>query len=346
MMGRMTMNIPYTPKFNRSALLVRHLAKASELGAWFRQQTLDVSWVPKIQRDALIRLAHYSTRIEGNPLTLPEVEALSAGKDLPVEQRAKREVLNYFSGLRWIWKSGARKIQEKSLLHLHQILTNGLLPGDEVGKYKIKQNAVFGRGKMIYKPPPPEAAGILTRGLLKWINSGKAEEEHPILAASIAHHRLVSIHPFMDGNGRISRAVESWILYRRGFDTHHIFALDEFFDHDRERYYREIQKVRDEENDLTSWIEYVSEGILETLKKTQQKIQRIRINKPSVKIPLNKKQERVLEILAESPKCGGKELATALGLSRSGLSFILKPLLKVGLIGKEGSTKAAFYKLR
>ncbi|OVE78077.1 hypothetical protein BVX98_01300 [bacterium F11] len=339
------MNLRYEPKFSRSARVVQHLAKASELGAWIRQQTVDVSWIPKIQRDALVRLAHHSTRIEGNPLTLPEVEALAAGKDIPVEEQSKREILNAFSGFRWIWKSGPRKVQEKSLLHLHQILTTGLLPQNEVGTYKTKQNAVFSKGKIIYKPPPPEAVGILTRSLLTWINSKQAEGEHPIIVGSIAHHRLVSIHPFMDGNGRISRALESWIFYRRGFDTNHIFAIDEFFDQDRPRYYKEIQDARDKGNDLTSWIEYVGEGIVETLKKTQIKIQRLRHKKPDQKLKLNRKQERVLEILAETPRFGGRELANALGLTRAGLSFILKPLLKAGLIVKEGSTKTAQYKL-
>lgn len=339
------MDVDYTPKFERSSALVRHLTRASELVAWIIQQTVDVTWVPKIQRDALVRLAHYSTRIEGNPLTLPEVEALAQGRDLPGEDRAKREVLNYFAGLRWIWKDSPNKVDEKHLFELHRILTDQLLPITEVGTYKTRPNAVFSGGKIIYKPPPPEAAGILTRALLKWIGGQRANDEHPVVVASIAHHRLVSIHPFMDGNGRIARSLESWILFSRGFDTHHIFALDEFFESDRMRYYREIQKVRENSDDLTSWIEYVAEGIVETLKKTQRRIQHLRVNVFDQKIILSAKQERVLEILAQIPRLTGSELASTLGLSRAGLGFVLKPLLKKGLIRKGGSTKAAFYHL-
>jgi len=341
------MEVPYQPKLERSAKLVRHLTEASGLRTWIEQQTIDVSWVARTQRDALVRLAHYSTRIEGNPLTLPEVEALAEGKDLPVEAQAKREVLNYFAALRWIWqKSPPQNIEEPHLLKLHQILTQSLLAKAESGAYKSRPNAVFSQGHVIYKPPPPEAAAPLTRALVAWLNSNQAREEHAVLVAAIAHHRLVSIHPFMDGNGRIARALESWLLYRRGFDTHHIFALDEFFEIDRPRYYREIQKVREAGGDLTSWLEYVSEGMIDTLRKTRLRIQSLRVKKPASRITISPTQERLLQILAQTPRLGGGELARALRMSRSHLSKSLQPLVKEGLIIKEGSTKAASYRLR
>lgn len=340
------MSVSYRPAFERSATVLRNITKASELRVWIEQQSIDVSWIARSQRDALVRLAHYSTRIEGNPLTLPEVEALAAGKDLPAEDHAKQEVLNYFAALKWIWqKSPAHKIEERGLLHLHKILTQGLLPKAEVGCYKTKPNAVFNQGRIIYKPPPPEAAAILTQALLGWLNSPSAKHEHPVIVAAIAHHRLVSIHPFMDGNGRMARTLESWILYRRSFDTHHIFALDEYFDTEREKYYREIQAVRDRGDDLTSWLEYVSEGVLETLRKTQLRIQSLRAKGPVIKITLNLKQERIVQILSQTPRVGGGELARFLGVNRSHLSKLLKPLLSAGLVLRDGSTKAATYRL-
>ncbi|MEK6542834.1 MAG: Fic family protein [Elusimicrobiota bacterium] len=340
------MDIVYRPKFTRSAKLVRLLTEASSLSSWVERQMVDVSWVPKIQRDALVCLAHYSTKIEGNPLTLPEVEALSRGKDLPIEEKAKQEVLNYFAVLRWIWTQSPEKaIREKDLLRLHGILTRGVLIEDESGAYKVKPNVVYGHGKVIYRPPPPEAVAILTCSLLAWLNSKESHQDHAAIAAAIAHHRLVSIHPFSDGNGRAARSLGSWVLYRRDFDTHHIFALDEFFEHDRDRYYREIQAVRDNDDDLSVWLEYIGEGIVETLRKTQARIQVLRAKNPEAKIILNRRQERILQILSQTPRMGGGELARVLGVTRSHLGKLLKPLLKIGLAGKEGSTKAAVYYL-
>lgn len=336
----------FQPRFDRSALLVRHLTHATGLASWIQEQSVDVTWIAPTQREALIRLAHFSTRIEGNPLTLPEVEALAAGKDLPVEERAKREVLNYFAALRWIWqKSPPREIDEEDLLHLHKMVTQGVVAPAECGTYKTKPNAVYQGTRVIYRPPPPEAAPSLTRSLLEWLDSSDARAEHAVVIAAVAHHRLVSIHPFSDGNGRTSRALESWLLYRRGFDTHHIFALDEFFEVDRGRYYKEIQKARDQENDLTSWVEYIGEGIVETLRKTERRIRALRAGRAASKITLNRSHERILQILGGSPKLGGGELAKSLGFTRSHLSKLLRPLVDAGLVVKEGSTKAATYRL-
>jgi Fic family protein len=307
---------------------------------------VDVSWIAPTQRDALVRLAHFSTRIEGNPLTLPEVEALAAGKDLGVEEHAKREVLNYFAALRWIWqKSPPREIEEMHLLHLHKLISQGLLTPAECGAYKTKPNAVYQGARVIYRPPPPKAVPVLIGALVAWLNSSQARAEHAVVVAAIAHHRLVSIHPFSDGNGRTSRALESWLLFRRGFDTHHIFAVDEFFDADRKRYYEAIQRVRDKGDDLTSWVDYVGEGTVETLRKTQRRIQSLRARTPFRKITLSQPQERLLQILGETSRIGGGDLARALGGTRSHLSKLLKPLLLAGLVVKEGSTKASTYRL-
>ncbi len=340
------MAVSYQPTFERSAPLVRHLTQSSALSAWIQEQTLDVSWMAPTQREALIRLAHFSTRIEGNPLTLPEVEALAAGRDLGVEERAKREVLNYFAALRWIWrKSPPRDIEERDLLHLHKLVTQGILSTSECGAYKTKPNAVYEGARVIYRPPPPEAVPALTRALVTWLNSSEARAEHAVVVAAVAHHRLVSIHPFSDGNGRASRAFESWLLFRRGFDTHHIFAIDEFFDADRKRYYKEIQSVRDKGDDLTRWLEYVGEAIVETLRKTQRRIQALRSRRPSLKITLSQPQERILQALGENPRIGGGLLARSLGMTRSHLSKLLRPLIAAGMVVKEGSTKASTYRL-
>src|SRR4051812_40027719 len=77
----------------------------------------------------------------------------------------------------------------------------------------------------------------------------------------IIHHQFETIHPFADGNGRTGRALALWELYRRGFDSHHIFAVDEFYWEDRPRYYAALDAVRRESGDLTSWLEYSAEGL-------------------------------------------------------------------------------------
>ena len=84
-------------------------------------------------------------------------------------------------------------------------------------------------------------------------------------SSAIVHHQFETIHPFADGNGRTGRMLSLWELYRRGFDSHHIFSIDEFYWEDRPRYYAAFERVRKESNDLSSWLEYSAEGLRMTL---------------------------------------------------------------------------------
>ena len=66
----------------------------------------------------------------------------------------------------------------------------------------------------------------------------------PILSSAIVHYQFETIHPFADGNGRTGRVLALWELYRRGFDSHHIFSVDEFYWEDRPRYYAALEEVQ------------------------------------------------------------------------------------------------------
>ena len=80
-----------------------------------------------------------------------------------------------------------------------------------------------------------------------------------VVAGDLFSHSPLSIediHPFADGNGRTGRALALWELYRRGFDTHHIFSVDEVYGEDCPAYYAALANVRKQGNDLTEWIEY------------------------------------------------------------------------------------------
>lgn len=338
----------YKPRFNISAELLRLITPATEIRVWINSAVVDVAWLPILQHETAARLAHSSTAIEGNPLTLPEVEALARGEEIGAKTLDKQEILNALAAMRWIWgrKTGA-PVKESELLHLHRILTRKVLSDDQSGHYKTRPNRIVNhRGITVYTPPPPDKVGLLTLELLEWINSKEADGLHPIMAGAIAHHRLVSIHPFADGNGRISRAVAIWLFYSRGFDTHHLFALDEFFEQDRQRYYQKIQQARDLDDDLSYWLEYVAEGVVQTLNKVKERILGLSISAQARHMILTKRQEDILRFLRDRGRVKSPDIEKAFSLTRARVGQIIKPLIDSGLIIREGQTRATTYRLR
>ncbi|MBL0059263.1 MAG: Fic family protein [Elusimicrobia bacterium] len=337
----------FEPKFNITAETLRLVAEATELRAWIAAAVVDVPWLPALQRDTTARLAHSSTSIEGNPLTLPEVEALARGEPIGAERRAALEVLNALAAMRWIWRQVEKnKIQDKGLLRLHRLLTVGLLPEKAVGAYKSVPNRVIDhRGHPIYIPPRPKDAPRLTRELFAWLNGKGGRCLHPVVVAAIAHHQLVSIHPVSDGNGRLARALEVWILYSRGFDTHHLFSLDDYFWADRPLYYLKIQQARDLDDDLTHWVEYVAQGVVSTLKETVERIRSLQVRPPSSKILLTKRQEDLLRYLRDRGVVTSADIQTAFKFTRARAGQILKPLVYEGLVEVVGRQRSARYRL-
>lgn len=337
----------YKPSFDISPRLLSLVTLATETRAWVNSAVVDVPWLPILQRETAARLAHSSTAIEGNPLTLPEVEALARGEEIGAKAIDRQEILNAVTAMNWVWnrKAGA-PIKESDLLHLHRVLTRKVLPDEQSGHYKTRQNRIVDhRGITVYTPPPPEKTKPLTIELLDWINSKESIALHPVIVSAIAHHRLVSIHPFSDGNGRISRALAIWLLYSRGFDTHHLFALDEYFERERQRYYQKIQQARDLDDDLSYWLEYVAEGVVETLNKVKERILSLKIAIAAPRMLLTKRQEDILRFLRDRGRVKAPEIEKAFSLTRARVSQIIKPLVDAGLVIKEGQTRATTYRL-
>lgn len=336
------------PLYRISTTLVDQLTRATELRLWIANATVDVPWLPALQKDTAVRLAHSSTAIEGNTLSLNEVKRLAQGDKVQAQDKSKKEVLDYLAALKWIEKQPPGAIiTEKKLLLLHRKLSEQTLPSKESGRYKTRPNRIVdGRGITIYVPPPPKAVKKMTLELLDWINQKSEPKIHPLIVSAIAHHQLVSIHPFADGNGRVSRALAIWILYTRGFDSRHLFALDEYFETNRAQYYDRIQQVRELDGDLTTWLEYTTEGLLDTLEKTQRRIESLQIKNRDSRLVLTRRQEEVLRFIRERGKAGSAEICHEFHLTRSRVNQLVKPLVDAAVLTREGSTRATVYKLK
>ncbi|MEX2175396.1 MAG: Fic family protein [Pirellulaceae bacterium] len=333
--------MPYLPQFVITPQLLAQVEQVAALRERIAGAVVDLAWIPSLQQDSAARNVHASTAIEGNPLTLEQVRALEEGRELAAaDSRHQREVLNYFAGLRYIAKHADRKtIRHAEILRLHEILAAEVMDQGQAGKYR----SIFVRVGH-YRPPPPEAVSGFMFELLEWWNTA-ARELSPVLSAAILHYRFEAIHPFADGNGRTGRALALWELYRRGFDTHHIFSVDEYYWEDRSRYYAELTGVREAGEDLTQWLEYCAAGLLQTLQRAWLRIQAIQTTSAQ-KITLRPRQERLLSLLRDHGGMAPSEIWKTLGVSRQGAMDLLKPLLEAGLVEKIGGKKTGRYVLK
>ena len=331
----------YVPQFTITPNLLSEVEQIAALRERIQGAVVDLAWIPALQKDTRTRNVHASTAIEGNPLTLEQVRALEEGRELSAsDTRHKREVINYFVGLRYVEKHVAKKnIRHADILQLHQILAGEVMDQGEAGKYRMIAVRV-GR----YLPPPPDAVSGLMFELLEWWNTA-AKKLSPVLSSAILHYRFESIHPFADGNGRTGRALALWELYRRGFDTHHIFSVDEYYWEDRPKYYAELDGVRQAGEDMSAWLEYCAAGLRQTLERAWLRIQTFQTTSTE-KLVLRPRQEQLLHLLRDHGSMAPSEIWEALSISRQGAMDLLRPLLDAGLVEKLGGKKTGRYVLR
>ena len=331
----------YEPQFSITPKLLSQVEIVAALRERILGATVELSWMPALQKDTRTRNVHASTAIEGNPLTLEQVRAVEEGREPAAsDPRSRREVVNYFAGLRYVEKNAAKKtIRHEDLFNLHRILAGEVMDQGEAGRYRSIAVRVGN-----YLPPTPSEVSGLMFELLDWWNK-RSTGLSPVLSSAILHYRFEAIHPFADGNGRTGRALALWELYRRGFDTHHIFSVDEYYWEDRPRYYAALEAVRHAGEDLTSWLEYCAEGLRQTLERVWLRVQAYDLKSPE-KIVLRPKQERLLELLRDHGTMAPAELWSALGVSKQGTLDLLRPLIAAGLVEKIGNKKTGRYALR
>ena len=331
----------YEPQFTISPRLLSLVEVIAALRERILGAAVELSWIPALQKDTRTRNGHASTAIEGNPLTLEQVRALEEGRELVAsDPRSTREVLNYFAGLRYVEKQAKKRvIRHEDLFKLHRILAESVMDQGLAGSYRTIQVRV-GR----HSPPRAVDVSGLMFELLEWWNK-QSTELSPVISSAILHYRFEDIHPFADGNGRTGRALALWELYRRGFDSHHIFSVDEYYWEDRPGYYAALDTVRLAGGDLTSWLEYCAEGVRQTLEKVWLRVKAYNVKSPK-KLVLRPKQERLLLLLRDQGSMSPAEVWARLSVSKQGAMDLLRPLLESRLVEKIGGKKTGRYCLK
>lgn len=328
----------YQPQFTITPGLLALVEDIAALRERIEGAAVSLSWIPNLQKDTRTRNGHASTAIEGNPLTLEQVRALEEGRDLvSADERSQREVLNYFAGLRFIEKNARLEtIRHEHIFTLHRLLADEVMDQGQAGAYRTIAVQVGH-----YIPPEPNAVSPLMFELLEWWNTASTTLS-PVLSSAIVHYRFEDIHPFADGNGRTGRALALWDLYRRGFDSHYLFSVDEYYWEDRQAYYNALAQVRQAGEDLTEWLTYSATGLLKTLERVWLRLQKFQAANVA-KITLTPRQEHLLGLLNDHGSLAPAEIWAHLKVSRQGAMNIISPLIEAGLIEKRGTQKTGRY---
>ncbi|MBA3724548.1 MAG: Fic family protein [Candidatus Levybacteria bacterium] len=346
----------YTPKYTIDNTILRNIGIVEASREVISHAPLLPYYEKEFQKDALARAVHHGTHIEGNELDMDQAERVIAGQDVVARPRDIQEVINYRRVMEQIgelkMENGKLKIDEEFIKDLHRTTVDKLLVPERCGQYRTTQVVVRNSltGEVTFTPPPALDVQEQVQALVSFINGTTHETLHPVLKSGIVHYELARIHPFIDGNGRVSRALSTLILFQEGYDIRKFFSLEEYFDNDASEYYAALQSVGRNAGDLTQWLGYFTQGMAIELSKIKTKIEKISVDvklkerQGGSPIMLSERQLKIMEYIQKIgylQNSGFKQLFPM--VSEDTVLNELKYLIKHGLIKKSGSTKGAKY---
>ena len=234
-------------------------------------------WREQLDRLNRIRAVHGTTALEGNPLTEAEVgrqiDMLDEGAPpAPDQSREQQQVRNASRAQQWIREQfvpGGRPIRLSDILHLHQMVTQGSDEVNNVPGRLRNHSVVVGSQALggVHRGAPHERLPLLMDDFIAFINSRQARAEHPVVQALLAQFFLVTLHPFGDGNGRVSRLVEASILFRGAYNILGFYGLSNYFYRNGDEYKLLLQRSRRSQPfDLSAFMAFGVRGFTTELK--------------------------------------------------------------------------------
>ncbi len=235
----------FIPRFTYSDLLIKHLGVIEGARAVIEVLPLPPDTTLRLRHDALQRSTRSSTQIEGNPLDETAVRRAIARSDRTGSD-AEQEVRNYWRALDRVEEFAEAQIPitETFIQELHRIvIVRGRGRRGGKSEYRVTECPVVDTmtRTIDYAPPEPGDIPVLMQELVEWLSSTTAVELPAPIRAGILTHRFLSIHPFNDGNGRTGRLLATTELWRSGYRMRGFFSFEEYFNADRDRYYRNLQ---------------------------------------------------------------------------------------------------------
>ena len=345
----------YSPTFSISNKILKYIGTIEASREVIENSPLVPAWEAKFREDAMVRTVHHGTHIEGNELNFTEAEKVLAGAKIVGRERDIQEVLNFRNVLKFIENYDKSEITEETLKHIHELTTHRILPEETIGTYRKTQVVVKNSqtGEVTFRPPAAIEIQFLIKDFLEWLNTTTAEETHTTIRAGISQYEIVRIHPFLDGNGRVARALATLVLFKEGYDVKRFFSLEEHYDREPLRYYEALQSVGKSNGNVTGWLEYFTEGLAIELTRIKDKVKSLSTDLKLKKslggkpLALSERQIKIVEFIQENGFLQNKVFFELFPMiSEDTVLRELKDLIGKGIVKKEGTTKGVRYVLR
>lgn len=337
-----------------SPVLVSLVARVDELrGEWTGGATLNPIVLDRLQKSSLITSAGASTRIEGSKLSDPEVEKIM--KNLTVTRMAERdvqEVRGYYETLNFVYDNYTDlPLTENTILYLHtQLLQYSDKDTYHRGKYKHQENHVEmldETGKLIeilFETTPALLTPKVMNELIQNTNDSLDNKtQHRLLVIANFVVEFLKIHPFIDGNGRLSRILTNMLLLQAGYTYIPYVSLERLVEASKGDYYVALRRSQatfgTNSESITDWALY----FLEILK--QQALQSTDLLKRSnLELDLSSAQQKVWEVFSNNEPVSPKAIMSQSGVPRGTLAQAIEKLLQLKMIERIGLGRSTRYR--
>ena len=336
---------------------LRIIAEIDEFkGAWAGVGGLARGRLEALGRVAAIESIGSSTRIEGSQLSNSEVEELLAGMGMRrFETRDEQEVAGYAGVMEMVFAHAAAiELTENHIKHLHQsLLLHSSKDERHRGEYKTHPNSVSAFDEMgrevavVFQTATPFDTPRLMTELVEWTNHAlSAGEMHPLLVIAIFVVVFLEIHPFQDGNGRLSRILTTLLLLRAGYSYVAYSSLESIIEQSKQDYYLALRKtqgtIRTSAPDWQPWVEFFLRALLEQKRRLEGKIKRENLmveELPALSL-------RILELVKHHGTLSNAQIVKMTGANRNTVKKHLASLTASGRLELRGERRGARYGIK
>ena len=348
--------MPLDNTYRPSQEVLRLVAQIDEFkGAWRLLRNIAPERLTALRHVATIESVGSSTRIEGVKLTNAQVEVLLSGLETrSFVSRDEQEVAGYAALMETVFASFEHlTLTENHIKQLRGILLKHSTKDERHrGQYKTLPNHVEAfdpEGKslgVVFETASPfETPFQMTELLVETREALEAGLLHPLLVIGVFVVRFLAIHPFQDGNGRLSRALTTLLLLRSGYSYVPYASLESIIEENKESYYLALRKtqgtLKADSPDWEPWVVFFLRSLHTQKTRLERKIEREQL----LEGDLPELSVRILELARERGRVTSSEIITLMGEKPGTVRNRLNELCQRGLLSRHGKARATWYTL-